>query len=259
MTPRPVPTLAGVTELPVGSALLGRLLERRLADPATAARAAGVSASELDAVLAGGHASDVLLRGLASPLGLHAADLFVIAGREVPADLAPAWGTRPWHVGHLMRSAMRLFGARFDRIHELVRTLPAGPPADPPPPTRCPAGPGALVLGLLANRNIRPHIAQLLHLVGDGPYVSDSTVYLVLHGKSTLTPRYITAFAAVLGIPADDLAALTGVGPPVDTARLYPRRASLAALAWDARRLNSEQLAHVQQLAFDLARVGTRG
>jgi hypothetical protein len=36
---------------------------------------------------------------------------------------------------------------------------------------------------------------------------------------------------------AEDLAALTGVGPPVDTPRLHPQRAGLAALAWDARRL----------------------
>lgn len=80
----------------------------------------------------------------------------------------------------------------------------------------------------------------------------------MVHGDSALTPRYVTAFAAVLGMPAGDLAALTGVGPPVDTARLYPRRAQLAALAWDARQLNSEQLSQVQQLAVDLARVGAR-
>lgn len=110
-------------------------------------------------------------------------------------------------------------------------------------------------MGLLANLNIRPRIAQLLHLVGDGPYVSDSTIYHVVRGDSALTPRYVTAFAAVLGMRAGDLAALTGVGPPVHTARLYPRRAQLAALAWDARRLNSEQLAQVQQLSFDLARI----
>ncbi|MFG2059630.1 XRE family transcriptional regulator [Micromonospora sp. NPDC048930] len=246
-------------ESPGFGVLLGRLLAHRRAGPATVARAAGVSASELDAVLAGGHASALLLRRLAPALGLHTADLFVIAGHDVPADLAPARGTRPWHVGHVMQSAMRLFGKRFDRLHEFIRSLPALLPAEPlPPPTRSPAGPGALVMGLLANRNIRPHIAQLLYFVGDGPYVSDSTIYRVVHGDSALTARYVTAFAAVLGFPAGDLAALTGVGPPVDTARLYPRRAELAAVAWDARRLNSEQLSQVQQLAFDLARVGAR-
>ena len=59
-------------------------------------------------------------------------------------------------------------------------------------------------------------------------------------------------------MPTDDLAALTGVGPPVDASRLYPRRAQLAALAWDARRLNDEQLSQVRELAFYLARVDSQ-
>ncbi|MEU8180522.1 XRE family transcriptional regulator [Micromonospora sp. NPDC049044] len=246
-------------ELPGFDVLLGRLLAHRRADPAAVARAAGVSVPELDAVLAGGHVNALLLRRVAPALGFHAADLFVIAGHDVPADLAPARGTRPWQVGHVMQSAMRLYGKRFDRLHEFIRSLPVVLPAEPlPPPARSPAGPGALVLGLLANRNIRPHIAQLLCRVGGGPYVSDSTIYRVVRGESALTPQYVTAFAAVLGIAAGDLTALTGIGPPVDTARLHPRRAELAAVAWDARRLNSEQLSQVQELAFDLARVGGR-
>ncbi|MEV8517494.1 XRE family transcriptional regulator [Dactylosporangium sp. NPDC051484] len=214
-----------------------------------------MSVPELAAVLAGGYAGAALLRRLAPALDLHAADLFVIAGHDVPGDLAPASGTHPWHVGHVMRSAMRLLGPRLERLHHYIRSLPVLVPDEPLRPARVPPGPGALVMGLLANRNIRPHIAQLLHDVGDGPYVSDSTIYHVVRGESALTPRYITAFAAVLGIEAGDLAALTGVGPSTDTARLYPRRAELAALAWDARRLNSEQLSQVEVLASDLARV----
>jgi hypothetical protein len=69
-----------------------------------------------------------------------------------------------------------------------------------------------------------------------------------------LTPQHVTAFAAVLGLHAGDLAALTGVGPPADTGRLCPRRTQLAASAWDARRLNSEQLSQARQLVFYLCR-----
>lgn len=131
-----------MTELPGFGVLLGRLLEHRRADPATVARAAGVPTAEVDAVLAGSNADALLLRRLAPALGLHAADLFVIAGRGLPADSAPARGTAPWHVGQVMRSAMLLFGNRFDRLHELIRSLPVLLPANPlPPPARSPTGP----------------------------------------------------------------------------------------------------------------------
>jgi hypothetical protein len=55
-------------------------------------------------------------------------------------------------------------------------------------------------------------------------------------------------------MPADDLAALTGVGPPVATARLHSRHAELADLGWDARRLTSEQLSEVKEFASTLKR-----
>jgi hypothetical protein len=99
--------------------------------------------------------------------GLHTADLFVIAGHDMPAGMAPARSDRPWHVGHVMRSATRLYGKRFDWLRELIRSL--ADPAEPlPRPTPSLAGPGAMVMGLLANRDIRPHIAELLRFVGDG-------------------------------------------------------------------------------------------
>jgi hypothetical protein len=144
-------------------------------------------------------ADPALLRRLAPALGLHTADLFVIAGHDLPADLAPAGGTRPWHGGQVLLSAMRLHGERFDRLHEFIRSVPGRDPVAPLPVPRSLAEPGALVGGLLSNRNIRPHIAKL------------------------------------------------------------PRRARLAALAWDARRLDNEQLSQVQHLASDLARVGSGG
>lgn len=239
--------------------MLGRLLAHRRAAPATVAPAAGVSVLELDAVLAGGHADDSLLRRLAPALGLHTADLFVIAGHVLPDDLAPARQTRP-SVTDVLRWGMRLYSRRFDSLHELVRSFPVDLPAEPPPPPpRYAAGMGALVMDLLANRNIRmhPHLAPVLRDVGDAPHGEVVGIVEALNDESKLTPRYVTAFAAVLGMPAGDLAALTGIGPPV-AARLYPRHARLAALAWDARRLNSEQLVRVGQLAAYLERVDSR-
>ncbi|HEU5108138.1 MAG TPA: hypothetical protein VFT95_06230 [Micromonosporaceae bacterium] len=41
--------------------------------------------------------------------------------------------------------------------------------------------------------------------------------------------------------------ALTGVGPVADGARVHPASAEIAALAWYARRLSSEQLSEVME------------
>jgi hypothetical protein len=55
----------------------------------------------------------------------------------------------------------------------------------------------------------------------------------------------VTAFAHLLGYDPADLAALVGVGPPVEDAPAHPARTELAALAWTARRLTSDQITHV--------------
>lgn len=101
------------------------------------------------------------------------------------------------------------------------------------------------MLRLLRNRNIRPHNARILLTVGSGPYVSDSTVAMLGPGKAVMTAQYVTAFAHLLGYAPDDLVALAGVGPAVENPDVHPAGADIAALAWNARRLNNDQLAHV--------------
>ncbi|MFG1845320.1 hypothetical protein [Micromonospora carbonacea] len=58
----------------------------------------------------------------------------------------------------------------------------------------------------------------------------------------------MTAFATVLGFPADDLAAMAGVAAATDP-RLHRNHAELARLAWNARRLTGDQLSEVLDLA----------
>jgi len=183
-----------------------------------------------------------MLRELAPKLGLHAADLIVIAGLELPRDLIPAAPTPPYDVGHLVREAAAMVPQLRRRVAYLVRRMPVVEPDWPPPVPEYPLG---LLLGLLRNRNIKPRNAKLLMYVGSGPYVSDSTYYGLGDGRVRLTPQYVSAFAAVLGIPAADLAAMTGVPPADRMAVRHPHRAELAALAWDARRLTGEQIAEV--------------
>jgi hypothetical protein len=222
---------------------LGRLLAYRRAGPDDVARAAGVTAAELTTVLTGGDAGAELLRRLAPVLGLRTADMFVIAGHDVPDDLAAASGTVT-RVDRLLRAALRLYDRDFDRLHEVVRSLPDRPPVAAPP-----TGTGTVVAGLLTNRNLRPYIARELCQIGGGPYVSPSTVAMVVRGRLPMTSRYVTAFAALLGFDAGDLAALTGAGLTGEISRPLSRHAHFAALAWDARRLDDEQLTHVLRTA----------
>jgi hypothetical protein len=197
-----------------------------------------------------------VLRRSAPDLGWHAADLFVAAGFEVPDDLAPARGPISCEVGRLVVWMTNRSPEELREIRAFVRSLPEHPPGAVLPEhptarvTERPAadGPGPMLVRLLANRNIRPWNARLLKWVGGGPYVSDSTIYLLGQCEVEVTPQYVTAFAHVLGIPAADLAELTGVEPS-DRNRTHPHSAELAGLAWDARRLTADQLLAVGRWA----------
>lgn len=159
------------------------------------ARDADVSSVELGAVVDGAEPTPELIRRLAPALGAPAADLFVVAGLPVPGDLAPAGPTRPWDVGSLLLHAVELTPPRLAELRALVRSLPVRPRSAPAPADEYPDGPGALLLRLLRNRNIKPYNARLLQAVGDSPYVSHATVAMLGPGRVTATPRYVTAFA----------------------------------------------------------------
>ena len=64
----------------------------------------------------------------------------------------------------------------------------------------------------------------------------------------------MTAFAHLLGYSPSDMVALTGVGPVVKDARVHPASTEIAALAWQARRLSSEQLTEVTAAAHAMRR-----
>ena len=70
--------------------------------------------------------------------------------------------------------------------------------------------------------------------------------------RHELTPRLVTDFAALLGMDARELAALTGVqlskGPPPPA----PEAVDAAVLLWEARRLSAAQAQRVSELARSL-------
>jgi hypothetical protein len=213
---------------------------------------ADVQRSELDAVIEGAEPTPEVVRRLGPALGIHAADMFVIAGLAVPDDLASAWPTSPWHVGSIIQEAVRMSTDHRNRIGELIQSLPLEPRAEPAPADDYPEGPGSLLFRLARNRNIRPYNARVLYRVGGGPYVSDSTVAMLGPGKTVMTPQYVTAFAYLLGYPPEDMVALAGVGPAVTEASAHPDSADIASLAWIARRLSNDQLGHVLSVAREL-------
>jgi hypothetical protein len=136
-----------------------------------------------------------------------------------------------------------------DRLHELVQSLPVQPRQQPAPADDFPEIPGALLLRLLRNRNIRPYNAYILAAVGGGPYVSDATIAGLGTGHIVITPQYVTAFAHLLGYSPEDMVALAGVGPAANDAPVHPASHEIAALAWNARRLTSDQIADVLKTA----------
>src|SRR5688572_5289702 len=70
------------------------------------ARAADVAGPALAAVINdGAEPHPELVRRLAPVLGIHSADMFVLAGLPVPTDLASAWPTSPWDVRSIIESA----------------------------------------------------------------------------------------------------------------------------------------------------------
>ena len=154
-----------------------------------------------------------------------------------------------WDVSSIVDYASRMGPEHISRLDELVQSLPVKPHTEPTPTDDYPEVPGALLLRLLTNRNIRPSKAKILFEVGGGPVVLDTTVAMLGPGKVVITPQYVTAFAHLLGYSPEDMVALAGVGPAVEDARVHPASTEIAALAWNARRLSSDQIAYVVDAA----------
>ncbi|MFI7302906.1 multiprotein-bridging factor 1 family protein [Micromonospora aurantiaca] len=116
--------------LPTFAVQVRRLAELRGIGVSSLARRAAVPEPLITAVLDGTEPGPSLLRRLARALGLHAGDLFVIAGRPVPHDLAPldpaaadGIASLSWSLTYLPRAVREL--------HQLVRSLPQQPRPEP--------------------------------------------------------------------------------------------------------------------------------
>jgi transcriptional regulator with XRE-family HTH domain len=236
-------------------AMLAWLLDHRELSAQELAERAGLTEDEVWAVLAGESPSEVVLRRLAPALGFHPVDLFILAGQAVPDDLAPLDATAAKWAASTVTDAVRLPTAGRRELLKLIRSLPQEERRSSfaPKPLMPPAGgPGAWVIGMLRHRNLNwMGIARTLAFVTP-TYLSAATYGVIGSGGKELTPRLVTDFAALLGIDARELAALTGVFlremPPPPS----PEAVDAAALLWEARRLSAVQARHVSELARSL-------
>jgi hypothetical protein len=239
-----------VKKLPAFGVQVMRLAELRGVDVGSLARRATVAETEITSVLDGGDPDPLLLRRLAVALDLHQSDLFVIAGRQVPDDLAPLDATAASVIGSLAWSLTHLPRA-VRELHQLVQSLPQQPCAQgSPPPTplsrQYPSSAGGLVLRLSHNRNLNwIGCAMYLFGLGRGNMLSASTIGMIGHGKKAMTPELLAGFAAFLDISSGDLSALTGIDLTSAGPAVHPDAAEAAALIWNARRLTAGQLRQV--------------
>ena len=152
---------------------------------------------------------------------MHAPDLYVIAGMEVPPDLAPLDVKAGPETARLVGQAGQLPEDRLSELLGLARTLPQQDCSEPFPPPRkyeqYPPGFGGMLARMLATRNLDWMSVRVLYAVSLGcVYWSGATLGLVGRGRKEVTPDLVTVFAAALGIPPGDLAAIGGMRLPAD-------------------------------------------
>lgn len=234
-------------------ALLKRFADHRQLEIGALSRLAGASEPELLSLFHGGAPSPSVLRRLAPALGLHTADLFVIAGVDVPDDLTPVDTSAGWRVPGLVRHAVALPPEKRAALRRFAASLPREEHTQPVPKLplheQYPAGPGALLMRMARNRNLDWSAAARTFLVVTGRYWSPATYGGVGHGHTRLTPELLGDFSTVLGVPVGDLAALTGVALPGASSNPGSAAADVAELIWEVRHLAASQLRQVSDRA----------
>ncbi|MET9604166.1 hypothetical protein ABZZ17_03765 [Streptomyces sp. NPDC006512] len=246
-----------MTESPELAAVLPWLPDRRRSGPQARASdgPAGAGAEAVRLVLAGEAPDEEVLRQLAATLGLHAVDLFVLAGLDVPDDMAPTDQAAAPFAPRIVMNAAHLPPADRRELLHLVRSLPREEPRSPFAPwefAHIGDGPGGRLIRMFCHRNLRWSGLARVMAVLTPTYLSPSTYGVIGAGRKELTPRLVTDFAALLGIDAGELAVLTGVTLPEPPPRPAPEALDAAGLLWELRYLSEAQAEHVAALAESL-------
>jgi hypothetical protein len=239
---------------------MARLMELRGQGISELSGQAGIPEAELRALLAGAPPEEALLRRLAPVLGLREADLLAIAWMDLPEDLAPLDPRASWYLPYLAWHASRLQPEQVGELRELVTRMPqeelpspAGSPAPTTPPER---SPGGMLLRLFGNRNMGRRAAYAIMVVTDRG-LSPSTVWMAGHGRKELSAEEFADYISVLDISPADLSIVTGMDLPDPFPRRPPGTAEMARLIWDVRRLTSDQVKRVRDLAEERIRMAS--
>ncbi|WP_330275747.1 hypothetical protein OG205_08795 [Lentzea sp. NBC_00516] len=185
---------------------------------------------------------------------LHESDRLAIASRPMPHELLPLAPHASGSVDTLLRHFLPLSPEQRAEVLTLAKSLPSQDRTEnasmPFLYTLClnNAGPGGVVMRLLANRNLTPSaIAKMTYRVTNGGrYWSASTYIGVSTGRTKLTPELLGELAVLLNIPAVELEALTGI-TPVGTPD-----PEVGDLVWECRRLTGDQIWQLREFAESL-------
>ncbi|MGW0663772.1 hypothetical protein [Streptodolium elevatio] len=231
--------------------VLARLLAHRELSAQELADRAGLPADEVRAVIAGAAPGEGLLRQVAPAVGFEAVDLLVLAGFAVPDEMAPLDGVAGLRAPYIVMDAVRLPVAERSELLGLIRSLPQEPRPSifTAKQLASHTGPGGWIIRMLQYRNLDwMGMARLLAVVTP-TCLSASTYGVIGGGRKELTPRLVTDFAALLGVDARELAALTSVHLAEEPPPPAPEAVDAAALLWEVRRLSEAQARHVSELA----------
>ncbi len=228
-------------------ASIQRLLERRGQAFDDVVRSAGIAGPEMQAISGGAVVDSLIVWRLADALGFHAADMFVLAARGVPDDLASSREPVGRALDHIVRCAVRLSPDQWRQLSQTVESMPSleGGRRTSPSPDRVPypRHAGGMIVRMLRNRNLdNLTSAKILYrLAGVGP-LSSATIASVGSGFTPLTYDLLSGFAVVLGYNVDDLSALFDITEEGQARVADPSAREVAALVWNLRRLTSEQV-----------------
>ncbi|WP_211244080.1 hypothetical protein [Actinospica robiniae] len=233
---------------------LARVAEHRNLGIGALAELADVPEAEVNAVWNGAAPSPALLRKLAPAVGLHAADLFAIAGLPVPDDLVRLDARASSWIPQLVRSALSLSPRQRELLREFVVALPQEAEVNPVQALKeyekYPPGLGGVLVRMLHNRNLNwTASAKVLYLVaGTGP-LSPATVGGIGRGSVEISPRLLAEFAAVFDVPVGLLASLAAARIAHAALPTPPAAVETARLIWEFRGLTVEQAQQVLAVA----------
>ncbi|MEV6176216.1 hypothetical protein ACIHAR_04370 [Streptomyces sp. NPDC052016] len=193
------------------------------------------------------------LRRLAERLGMRGPDLFLVAGLAVPDDELLLDEEAGRELPRLVRHALRAPAPGRRRLRDRARSLSEAPRhlalRQQRPYEQYPPGYGSLLVRMLALRNLGWSSAAKVMSLMSGVHLSAATIGAVGRGTKQLDAELLHGFAAVLGIPVDVLARLTGVRRAAESGGLPTEVADTAALLWDVRHLTADQVRDLSRLA----------